>query len=146
MKYYIAVTAAAIILSMIGYSAIQYFADQNNIEIHTQVFNEFRELNTKLTPIINEVDNATQLRLDQDEHYQMAKVHFNEVRNITKLLEAYSNGTDRVDRENIDHGLLVDINQTLYKLTVSSPSDDSAEPILNNVTEFLTIKNLSRSS
>lgn len=137
MKYYIAVTAVAIILSMIGYALIQNNANENNIKIHTDVFN-------KLNAVLDQFPNATQLRLDQDQHYELAKIENAVVQNVSNLLQAYSNGTERVDREVQDHELLISINNTLSQLVADAAVNNSTDIVIENVTDDQIIGNITR--
>lgn len=79
-------------------TTLNQFYTQNNESkvIHDFVFDNITELKKDLDPITNEIKNATQMRVDQEKHYEQAIIHFNELnvinQTMNKILEIL-NGT-----------------------------------------------------
>lgn len=126
-----------IALNISTQSFTQFQAQQNRSEqnmnqsiiIHDFLFDNITELKKDLDPILDQIPNATQSKLDQDRHYSQDSEEFAVIQNVSKLLQAYSNGTERVDREIEDHERLLIVDE---KLDVMSQSLGSLLKALNN--------------
>lgn len=99
----------------------QYQAEVNRSEtnfnrsivIHDFLFDNITELKSDLDPILNEVDNATELREKQDIHFNQTAQDFQTIKEI-------------IDLKKQDHILLVYINKTLAEM------NNSGKPIIIN--------------
>lgn len=80
------------------YEDAQIRADErynNSTMIHNKqtdnITNEISHLNNRLDPILDQIPNATQSKIDQDLHYRNALIHFNELnimnQTINKILD-----------------------------------------------------------
>ena len=118
----------------------QYQAEVNRSEtnfnrsilIHDFLFDNITELKKDLDPILEQIPNATQSKIDQDRHYKHDRIEFGIIQNVSNLLQAYSNGTERVDREIQDHEILLGLNKTINEFLNKSDSGTVNPIIINN--------------
>lgn len=112
---------------------VHFQATQNNsdtkfnhsIIIHDFLFDNITDLKKDLDPILDQIPNATQSRLDQDRHYSQAILHFNELnvmnQTINKILEILNKTSST--------------NGTIIPVPV---------PVIINVTEPITDNNITK--
>lgn len=104
----------------------------NSTMVHRYLFDNVTDIKTKLDPILNEVDNASQMRYEQKLHYNQTSEDFEKIKQI-------------LDIKLEDHETLNYINQSLNKLwelqsngngsstvTQPSPTQDSEIQKQNN--------------
>ena len=115
----------------------------NSTTVHQFLFDNITQLKKALDPILEQIPNATQSKIDQNLHYNQTSNIINTVTGVDKLLSAYSNGTERIEREEQDHELLISINKTLSEFVKENNSSNTENetispipnPVINNVTE-----------
>lgn len=84
-------------------TTLNQFNVQNNQSqvIHEYVFDNLTDLKNSLDPVTAEIKNATQMRIDQENHYSTAIIHFKELgvmnQTMTKILEVL-NGASSTDK------------------------------------------------
>ena len=114
-------------------SALQRF--DNSTIVHKYLFDNITSLradwNNKLKPILDQVDNATQMRQEQDLHYNQTTQDFQTIKRILEIKLQ-------------DHETLVGLNATVYEIqdllknhtsVVPAPvKNDSGGIIVENVT------------
>ena len=67
----------------------------NTTLTHQFLFDNVTDLKKSLDPIISEIGNATQMRIDEEKHNEQTMIHFKELnvmnQTINKILEALNN-------------------------------------------------------
>lgn len=106
--------------SFIQYQQAQIQADKrlnqsttNHNEQTNNITSVINNLNDRLEPILDQIPNATQSKIDQDRHYNQTAVEFNMIHELKDILNVYSNGTERIDREEQDHERLIVMDEKL---------------------------------
>lgn len=113
----------------------RFNASQVNHNNQTGVItNEISHLNYRLDPILDQVPNATQSRLDQELHYNQTAEDFNK---IGRVLEIKLQDHVTVIQTNATVNKILEIlgNQTGQDTTVENITDPIPAPVIENVTE-----------
>jgi len=122
----------------------------NSSIVHQFILDNNSEILQRLDPVLDEVSNATQMRLDQEQHYNQTDRVMNVTYGLEKILSGYSNSTERIDREVQDHQLLLSINNSLSSLIGGGNNGNNnndtiiinnGTPVpLGNITNTTTVK------
>jgi len=121
-------------------SRIQYEAATNrsesyfdrNVLIHENMFDNITDLKRELDPVLDQIDNATELKQRQDRHYNQS---FEEQQTLNNVIEM----------KKIDHTLILQIIDAVNNLTNAvnnNPTiENVSEPIPNPIPGPIIIEN-----
>jgi hypothetical protein len=93
----------------------------NSVLIHDFLFDNITDLKKSLDPILEQIPDAKQSKIDQDRHY-------NQSNELDKILRAMGNNTQIVEQNKQEHDVLLNINKSLEKIV--NGLDIANDPLL----------------